>query len=156
PHLATASLAKAAGVKFNEVAFRGDAQVIPQVLGGHVDFGSLGASTVAGRPMRVLASLGSKRMKAFPEAPAVSEAGVDHAIIARNGLYVSSRVPEAARTQLEEACKTASENEVFREAAERMHQQVTYMDAATYRKQLEVDYKANGELIESLGLMAKK
>src|SRR5690606_26551537 len=124
-------------------------------FGGHVDFGSLGASTVAGRNMRVLAALGNKRVEAFPDAPPVSEYGVDHAIIARNGLYVSSKVPEAARQKLEAACKQASENPDFREAAKRQFQQVTYMDSAAYRKQLQSDYKANGELISSLGLAAK-
>lgn len=155
PQLATASLGKAAGVQFNEVAFRGDAQVIPQVLGGHVDFGALGASTVSGKNMRVLASLGNKRLEAFPDAPAVSEAGVNHAVIARNGLYVSSKVPAPVREKLEAACKEATEDAAFREAAAAMHQQVTYMDSAAFSKQLGIDYEANRELIESLGLAAK-
>lgn len=155
PHLATASLAKAAGVTFNEVAFRGDAQVIPQVLGGHVDFGALGASTVSGRNMRVLAALGNKRMDAFPDAPAVSEAGVEHAVIARNGLYVNANVPASIRGKLEAACKSAAENSGFREAAAAMHQQVTYLDSTAFRKQLETDYEANRGLIESLGLAAQ-
>lgn len=154
PQLATASLAKAAGVQFNEVAFRGDAQVIPQVLGGHVDFGALGASTVSGRNMRVLGALGNKRMDAFPDAPAVSEVGVEHAVIARNGLYVSSKVSAPVREQLEAACKSATENAAFREAAAAMHQQVTYMDSAAFSKQLRTDYEANRQLIESLGLAA--
>lgn len=155
PHLATASLAKASGVTFNEIAFRGDAQVIPQVLGGHVDFGSLGVSTVAGKPLRVLASLGNQRIDAFPDAPAVTEFGVKHAIIARNGLYVSSKVPAEVRARLEAACLEASRNPEFLEAAKRQFQQVTYMDADAYRKQLQSDYQANEELIRSLGLAAK-
>ncbi len=155
PHLATASLGKATGVSFNDIAFRGDAQVIPQVLGGHVDFGSLGASTVAGKNMRVLASLGNARVEAFPDAPAVTEYGVEHAIIARNGLYVSSKVADDVRETLENACKEASENPDFQEAARRQYQQVKYMDAQSYREQLQRDYKANGELISSLGLAAK-
>jgi len=155
PHLATANLAKSAGITFNEVPFRGDAQVIPQVLGGHVDFGALGASTVAGKNMRVLAALGSQRLPAFPDAPAVSEVGVAHAIIARNGLYVNRAVPDAARQKLESACREATENAAFREAAQKMHQQVTYLDSATFAKTLAADYDANRALIESLGLLAK-
>lgn len=156
PQLATASLAKATGVEFNDVAFRGDAMAIPQVLGGHVDFGALGASTVSGKNMRVLAALGDSRLDAFPDAPSATELGVTHPIIARNGLYVSSKAPAAAREKLEAACKTATESEAFLKAAKAQHQQVKYMDAAAFSKQLAVDYEANGKLIESLGLAAAK
>ncbi len=154
PHLATANLAKSAQVQFNEVPFRGDSQVIPQVLGGHVDFGALGASAVAGKNMRVLATLGNKRLDAFGDAPAVSEVGVAHAIIARNGLYVNRQVPESIKGKLESACRQATQSPAFLQAAQSQHQQVTYMDSASFAAQLAKDYAANRQLIDALGLLA--
>src|SRR5690606_33291268 len=49
PHLATASLARATQLELVDIAFRGDSQVLPQVMGGHVDFAAIGASNIAGK-----------------------------------------------------------------------------------------------------------
>lgn len=155
PHLATANLARAAEVRFNDVAFRGDAQVLPQLLGGHVDFGAIGASVVATQPVRVLAALGEQPVQAFPDAPAVTEFGVSRAVVARNGLYVRRDVPAPVRQRLEQACETATRDAAFVEAAEKLHQRVRHLDGAAFAERLEADHKANRELIEALGLLGK-
>lgn len=156
PHLATASLAQATQVTFNDIAFRGDAQVIPQVLGGHVDFGALGASTVIGKPMRVLAVLGTERMPAFPDAPPVSDVGVKHAVIARNGLYVHRNVPAAVREKLAGACQQATQSPAFQAAAEKQAQRVRWRGPDDFARQLAADDAANRALIESLGLTGRQ
>lgn len=152
PHLATASLAQAAKVDLVDIPFRGDSQVLPQVMGGHVDFAAIGASNVAGKDLRVLAVLGLNRLSAFPDAPAVSEAGVQDAIVARNGLYVRRDVPEAVKQKLGDACRTATESEAFRTAAGALYQEVRYMDSAAFGEQLQRDQQVNRKLIEDLGL----
>ncbi len=153
PHLAVATLAQATDVDFNEIAFRGDAGAMPQVLGGHVDFGALGASTVAGKELRVLANLGDRRIPVFADAPTVTELGAERAIIARNGLYAPAGTPSEVTTQLESACEAVTQSEAFQEAAARQHQQITFMNAQAFSEQLQEDYDANRELIQSLGLL---
>lgn len=153
PHLATANLAKASGVRFNEIAFRGDAQVIPQVMGGHVDFGALGVSSVAGKDMRVLAVYGDKRLPGMPEVPAITEMNVPHAVIARNGMYASGNVPREIRNTLQKACETAASAAGFRTAASQAFQQVNYLDSATFASRLKADLDTNRALIQSLGLL---
>lgn len=153
PHLATASLAQAARVDLVDIPFRGDAQVLPQVLGGHVDFAAIGASNVAGRDLRVLAVLGANRLSAFPDSPAVSEAGVRDAIVARNGLYVRRDAPDAVKQRLAQACRTATESEAFRKAAAALYQEVRYLDSAAFDEQLQRDQQVNRKLIEDLGLL---
>jgi hypothetical protein len=39
PHLSTASLEKALGVRFNPIPYRGDGPMLPQLMGGQLDFG---------------------------------------------------------------------------------------------------------------------
>lgn len=156
PQLAVATLARAKDVRFNDIAFRGDAGAIPQVLGGHVDFGALGASTVAGRDFRVLAVLGDKRLPVFPDAPAMTELGAERAIIARNGIYAPADTPQPVVERLQSACEAVAKMPEFQEAASRQHQQITFMDAASFQRQLQDDYRANGELIQALGLAAKE
>lgn len=152
PHLATASLAQAVDVDFVDIPFRGDSQVLPQVLGGHVDFAAIGASNVAGKDLKVLAVLGMNRLSAFPDAPAVSEAGVKDAIVARNGLYVRRDAPQAVKQKLGQACKTATESEAFRTAAGALYQEVRHMDSAAFDEQLQRDQQVNRKLIGDLGL----
>jgi tripartite-type tricarboxylate transporter receptor subunit TctC len=55
-HLAAAALADAAKVKLNHVPFRGDGELMGQLIGGHVDFASvtLGSATAAGPAVRVI------------------------------------------------------------------------------------------------------
>lgn len=153
PHLATASMAKTVGVTFNEIAFRGDAQVIPQMLGGHVDFGALGVSSVAGKDVRVLAVYGDKRLSGMPDVPAIAELGIPHAVIARNGLYVNRNVPQPIRETLQNACHTAVAKPEFQTAATQLYQQVNYLDAATFAARLKSDLDTNRALIQSLGLL---
>ena len=153
PHLATANLAKSSGVSFNEIAFRGDAQVIPQLLGGHIDFGALGVSSVVGKDLRILAVYGDKRLPGLPDVPAITEFGIKHAVIARNGLYVSRNVPQAARDKLQQACHAATDKGEFQKAAGQLYQQVNYLDSATFAARLASDNETNRSLIQSLGLL---
>ena len=153
PHLATASMAKTVGVSFNEIAFRGDAQVIPQMLGGHVDFGALGVSSVAGKDLRILAVYGDKRLAGMPDVPAITELGIPHSVIARNGLYVNRNVPQAIRETLQNACHTAVAKPEFQTAATQLYQQVNYLDSATFATRLASDLNTNRALIQSLGLL---
>lgn len=153
PHLATANLAKASKVSFNEIAFRGDAQVIPQILGGHVDFGALGVSSVAGKDLRLLAVYGTGRLPGLPDVPAITESGIPHAVIARNGLYVHHSTPAAVRTTLERACQTASAKPEFKTAASQLFQQISYLNATDFASKLASDLDTNKALIQSLGLL---
>ena len=153
PHLATANLAKASKVSFNEIAFRGDAQVIPQILGGHVDFGALGVSSVAGKDLRLLAVYGTGRLPGLPDVPAITESGIPHAVIARNGLYVHHSTPAAVRTTLERACQTASAKPEFKTAASQLFQQISYLNATDFASKLASDLETNKALIQSLGLL---
>ena len=153
PHLATAGLAQATDTELTDVPFRGDAQVLPQVLGGHVRFAAIGASNVAGKNLKVLAVLGKNRLAAFPDVPAVSEFGVEDAIVARNGLYVRRDTPEPIKQKLSSACEAVTKSDTFREAASGLYQEVRYMDAAAFETQLENDQRVNRALIQNLGLL---
>src|SRR5690625_4074170 len=95
---------------------------MPQVLGGHVDFGALGASTVVGKDLRVLANLGDRRIPVFADAPTVTELGAERAIIARNGLYAPAGTPGEVMNQLEATCEAVTQSEAFEQAAARQHQ----------------------------------
>jgi putative tricarboxylic transport membrane protein len=80
-HIIGYQLAKAAGVQFNFVAFKGGGEATTALLGGHVDFvtgnpGETRGHVQAGK-LRVLAVVGEKRLPIFPEVPTLRELGIN-------------------------------------------------------------------------------
>ena len=67
-HLAAAALADAAKVKFNHVPFRGDGDLMGQLIGGHVDFASvtLASAAAAGPSVRVIGIFAEARNPSLP------------------------------------------------------------------------------------------
>src|SRR5882672_2329207 len=104
-HISLAALFSAAGVEVNEVPF-GAAQVVPSLLGGHVDAvvqlpAALSAPVKQGQ-VRLLAALIPKRDPALPEVPTAREQGVDVSLEAWRGIAVPRGTPRATNGALEE------------------------------------------------------
>ena len=79
PHLAVELFERAAGVVLTHVPYKGGAQAITDVMGGHVQMVAVNALEVqpqvqAGK-LRVLAVMTPARSSIFPDVPTVAEAG---------------------------------------------------------------------------------
>jgi len=79
PHLAMELFARAAGVSMTHVPYKGGAQAITDVIGGHVAVVAVNALEVlphvkSGK-LRVLAVMSANRSPALPEVPTVAESG---------------------------------------------------------------------------------
>lgn len=80
-HITGILLQRRAGVRFREVQYRGSAQIITDLLGGHID---LGMDSIAGYvpnvqegKLRALAIASTARWPQLPDVPTVSEAGLE-------------------------------------------------------------------------------
>lgn len=83
-HVSMERLAKAAGVKFNFVPFKGAAEVYPAVLGGHINFSpeaGFGSYVDSGK-LRLLGTFSEARLKKRDNVPTMKELGYD--IVARS------------------------------------------------------------------------
>src|SRR6266446_632257 len=112
-HLCLAALFHAAGVEVNEVPF-GAAQVVPSLIGGHVDAlvqlpAALSGPVKQGQ-VRLLAALIPARDPALAEVPTAAEQGIDVSLEAWRGIAVPRGTPRPVIAQLEGAVRTTVES----------------------------------------------
>jgi tripartite-type tricarboxylate transporter receptor subunit TctC len=155
-HLAGAALADAAKIKLNHVPFRGDADLMGQVIGGHVDFAvvTLASAAAAGPSVRVMAIFADARNPTAPDTPTVKEQGYNVAPTSFGGLFAPSGTPREVFGKLTAACKFAVQQPGYADLAKRLHQGTNYYaDAAVFSKRLEADVADKRQLLQRLGLI---
>ena len=122
-HISLAALFNVAGAEVNEVPF-GAAQVVPSLLGGHVDAvvqlpGALAAPLKQGQ-VRLLAVLIQRRDPALPEVPTAKEQGFDVSLEAWRGIAAPKGTPKTAIAALEKAIRATVESSEFQKASENL------------------------------------
>jgi tripartite-type tricarboxylate transporter receptor subunit TctC len=155
-HLAGAALADAAKVKLNHVPFRGDGDLMGQVIGGHVDFASvtLASAAAAGPSVRVIAIFADARNPSLPDAPTVKEQGYDVAPTSFGGLFAPAGTPGDVVAKLGSGCKFAVEQPAYVNLAKQFHQGTRYYaDGAAFAKRLEADVADKRDLLQRVGLV---
>jgi tripartite-type tricarboxylate transporter receptor subunit TctC len=135
-HFAAVSLFEAAGAKALDVPF-GAAQVLPALLGGHIDavvqLPAAVAPNVASGALRVLAVLGSTRDPLFPDAPTAQEAGVKMAPMDLwRGVAAPKGTPAAVLARLASAIEAALNRPEFSSAGRKFGFVPAYLPAAEF------------------------
>ncbi|MDS1139013.1 tripartite tricarboxylate transporter substrate binding protein [Pusillimonas sp. SM2304] len=152
PHLSVAAIEKALGITLNGIGYRGDGQMLPDLMGGHVDFGAPAISSLGGKDMRVLAVLSDKRHPALPDVPSMSDLGYPATTPGLNGLYVPAGTPAPIVKKLEGLCQTVVESKAFNDAAANLQQVPAYLSAAQFKARLQATYKENEALTRELNI----
>jgi tripartite-type tricarboxylate transporter receptor subunit TctC len=154
-HFSAVMLFKSAGADVTDVPF-GAAQVIPSLLGGHVNAamqlpGALAALVRSGN-VRVVAALSARRDAAFPDVPTAMEQGVNVAADAWRGVAAPKGTPAAAIARLEEAIRRTVLSPEFAKACENLSVAPAFLAAPDFGRLIA---REDGELavvIQSLGL----
>ena len=95
-HMAVQWFAKIAGIKLEQVPYRGGGQAINDLIGGHIKLGSLGSTPLiphykAGN-LRLLAQTTAARSPSLPEVPTFQEAGMTGLVLDQwLGVFVAGR-----------------------------------------------------------------
>lgn len=158
PHLAVEEFAYKAGIKLQHVPFKGFADGMQAMLGGHVmsHSDSTGwAPHVDAGTARLLATYGSKRTKKWPAVPTLNELGFDTISDSPFGIGGPRGMEPALTRQLHDAFKKAIEDPAVLATFEKYDQSVIYMNSADYQKFIFDQYVKEKVLIERLGLSAK-
>jgi tripartite-type tricarboxylate transporter receptor subunit TctC len=158
-HLATEELSAAQGVKLNHIPYKGSADMLTAVLGGHLDVAvdSTGAVPhVAAGKARVLAVLTEKRAPVWPDVPTLTELGYGIVSTSPYGIGVPAATPPAVVKTLHDAFKKGLEDPIHTQTLAKYNQPVWYLSSEDYTKWAREQYEKERKIIDSLGLTKKK
>jgi len=154
-HISSVALFKAAGAEVNDIPY-GVQQVVPNLLGGHVDAtvqlpGAL-ASHIKSGAVRALAALIPKRDPALPEVPTALEQGVDVSVEAWRGIAVPKGTPIGVIAVLEHAIRRTVESPEFVKASEKFAVRPAFMPAAGFAELIAKEDADLARLMQLIGL----
>ena len=155
-HISSVALFHAAGVKVVDVPYAA-AQVVPNLLGGHVDVlvqlpGALAAQVKSGN-VRLLAAMIPARDPALPDVPTAKEQGIDVSLEAWRGIAVPRGTPRPVLVALEGAIRQTAESPDFARSAEKLGVRPAFMPSAEFG---EVIAKEDAQLAQLMGLIGLK
>ena len=155
PHLTMEQVAQKAGITLLHVPYKGSADLMQALLGGHLmaasDSTGFAPQVEAGK-LRVLNTWGDKRLEKFPDAPTLKELGYDIVQNSPFGLGAPKRTPPDVVKRLHDAFKVAMEQPAYVEALQRYDMVPIYMSSAQYTRFAQDTFAREKALIEQLGL----
>ncbi len=154
-HVGMEEFALAAGVQFNHVPFKGGAEALQAVLGGHVDLladSSSWAPHVEAGKLKLMATWGERRTARFKDAPTLKELGYNVVVDAPNGIGAPKGMDPAITQKLREAFRVAVASPEFKQVADKIDAPVLYLDGPDYEKYVASVYQKETVLIEKLKL----
>lgn len=158
PHLVVEQFARRANVKLQHIPFKGNADGMQAVLGGHVmahsDATGWGPHVDAGR-CRLLATYGSKRTKRWPDVPTLLELGYQTVSDSPFGIGAPAGMDPALTKRLQDAFSQSLQDPAVVSVLDKYDQPIIYLDSAGYTKFARETFEAERETITSLGLQAK-
>jgi tripartite-type tricarboxylate transporter receptor subunit TctC len=158
PHLLLEELSANTKVQFNHVPFKGNADLMQALLGGHV----MAASDASGwdkfvdaGQMRLLVTFGDKRTKRWPAVPTAKELGYNVVGNSPYGLVGPKGMGAAVVKTLHDAFKKAMDDPKHIELLDQLNQDPWYRSGEDYAAWARTAYAKDKLLIERLGLAAK-
>lgn len=161
PYLAVAAFMEAAGINLTPVYYRGIAQGVTDVIGGHVAMLFTGPSLTgelhkAGKA-RVFAVTGPKRLAIMPDVPTMEESGVAFKAM-RNGyafgFAVPSATPDAIVARLNAAMRQAGQKPEVVAALAKLEIEVSTGSPEEHGKVIRFDHDYWRDMLKSLGVKA--
>ncbi len=159
PHLAVEEFAQRAGIKLTHVPFKGNADNMQAILGGHTMAASDAtgwAPHVESGKLRLLATYGSKRTKRWANVPTLDELGFQTVSDSPFGVCGPKGMDPAVTAKLHDAFKKTLDDPAVIASFEKYDQSVIYMNTEAYTKFAQNSFAAEKATIERLGLAAPK
>ena len=154
-HVGMEEFAAVAGIQLNHVPYKGGAEALQGVLGGHVDAladSSSWAPHVEAGKLRLLATWGEQRTARFKDTPTLRELGYDVVVDAPNGIGAPKGLEPAVAAKLRDAFRQAVASPEFKAVADKLDAPLLYLDGPDYEKYVNAVYLKETVLIDRLKL----
>ena len=154
-HFSSVWLFTAAGSPVVDVPFNA-AQVVPSLLGGHVDAvvqlpGALAGHAKSGT-VRALAAMSGARDPALPDVPTAREQGVNAVAELWRGVAAPKGTPPRIVARLEDAIRVTVTGPEFVKAAEKLLVAPAYLPAAEFGRLIAREDAEIAQAVKALGL----
>jgi len=154
-HVATESLAQAAGAKLLHVPYGGGAPTLTALLGGQVDFVMFAPGValphIKAAKLRALATTGLVRLPAFPDVPTLKEAGFDSQYVIITGAFAPLGTPPEVVRILRNAFNTVAENPAYKLRMESVGAPVSYLDGPEFGKSFLAEAQRLNAVLNRIG-----
>jgi len=157
-HIIMERIGKENGIAFKHVPYKGDGELMPAIMGGHVEIGvgspaAVGPQVKAGT-LRLLLITSQQRWSGFPEVPTMQEKGYKFYQSSFLSLGAPAGTSETVRRKLEEAFKKVLENPTIKaEAESKLSTRLGYMSGSDYAKLIKEEYDFYGHFLKELGII---
>lgn len=155
-HIGVVGIEELTGVKFTHVPFKGSAQIIMALMGGHVEAGISTLGPVLqylkiGK-LRILGICSPERYNEFPEVPTFKELGMNIDISTWWGYLAPKGTPKENIKIIHDAFKTAMDTPEFKRYTKEQGLIIPYMGPEEFGKYLVEQDKQWLKIIEYGGL----
>ena len=154
-HVGMEEFAMTAGIQFAHIPYKGGAEALQAVLGGHVDVlvdSSSWAPHVEAGKLRLLVTWGEQRTTRFKDVPTLKDAGYNVVVDAPNGIGAPRGLDPAVTARLRQAFRAAVASAEFKQACDKIDAPVLYLDGPDYEKYVTQVYRKETMLIDRLKL----
>jgi tripartite-type tricarboxylate transporter receptor subunit TctC len=158
-HMVVQWFASIAGIKLEQVPYRGGAPAINDLIAGHVKLGSLGSTPLiphykAGT-LRLLAQSTEARSPSLPEVPTYQEAGIKGLVLDQwLGVLVPAGTPPAIVTRLNTGINAALAETTIRDGFLQSGQEPVGGSAEAFSQLVHRDFDTYARLVKELNIKA--
>jgi tripartite-type tricarboxylate transporter receptor subunit TctC len=158
-HMVVQWFASIAGIKLEQVPYRGGAPAINDLIAGHVKLGSLGSTPLiphykAGT-LRLLAQSTQARSPSLPEVPTYQEAGIKGLVLEQwVGVFVPAGTPPAIVAHLNAGINKAISEVAVREGFLQSAQEPVGGSQQQFAELVREDFAKYGRLVKDLNVKA--
>lgn len=137
-HLVMEEIAKAEGVEWNAIPYKGDGDQVQDLSGNRLDLGtpSIGgvASMVDGGKVRLLALLSDKRINRYPDVPTLPEEGTDIFAFVPYGIVGPAGMDPKVVEVLAQTFKQVSQSEANKKLVSELGSEVVFSTPEEFKQ----------------------
>lgn len=145
-----------AGINAEDVPFGGTGEVIPAVIGGHVDFGAAGLTElepyVNSNDVRILGIFGDERSQFAPNVPTFKEKGIDAVVPLTRFIAGPKDLPKSELDTLTDAIAEVTESKEWTDLLAKNKIETYNVDGDKVRADIERDATSFEAALKDLNL----